>query len=246
MKQVYALLIGLVFLLFACEKDNNNGDNSTFDVSGFWLVTETITGNCEGEIYPQQEVVIFQIEQTDSNLTFITYPEGFVLEGTILGNTVNMEGEFPSGSGTNYISFTGSMGNNGTTLSGTSDWEWSNDFYSCSGTAIITGEKAGETNVNYSGTWNGIWISEEYELSGTFTVDVVQTGNNLGGTIDVPDIALYNAELEGEVHGHIVYFGDIDGIIKFAGIADNNSSSGSYTFPDFGDEGTWTASRSTK
>ncbi len=245
MKQLNAFLIGLVFILFGCEKDNN-GDSTTPDVSGFWIVTETITGNCEDEVYPQQETVIFEIEQADSNLTFITYPEGDVLEGTIVGITITMEGEFSSDGGNNHISFTGVIGNNGNSISGTGEWEWYSGFYSCSGTAVITGEKASNANINFSGEWNGSWASEEYGLDGTFSVDVTQTGHMLSGTIDVPEIDMYNAELEGEVHGHIVYFGDIDGIIKFAGTVEDDVASGNYIYPYFGDEGTWIATRAAK
>ncbi len=247
MKRSIFIFISLAFILCSCEK-SNNGDGQLIipDVSGFWIVTETITGNCEGEDYPQTEHVVFKIEQQDSVLTFTTFPDGDVLQGQITGYTITMEGEFSSSYGSNSIDFTGTVGGNGSTMNGNADWLWSYGEYSCGGTAVISGDKESEVTSDYTGTWNGTWVSEEYDdMEGTFTVDVVQSGNVLSGSINVPDIMLYNAELEGEVHGHIVCFGDVDGVIKFAGSINNNTSSGNYTYPYYDDEGGWTATKNT-
>jgi hypothetical protein len=248
MRRSFTILLGFMFILFACEKDNNKGDGelTTPDVSGFWIVTENLTGNCEGEEYPQQETIIFEIEQSDSNLTFTIFPDGDVLDGTIVGNTIKMDGEFSSSHGTNAISFSGTVGGGGTVMNGSGEWEWYSDYYSCSGTAVVTGEKAVETNTDFSGQWQGNWVSEEYDnMEGTFSVVVTQSGNSLTGNITVPEAFLLNAELEGQIHGNIVYFGDVGGVIKFVGTANNNSSSGNYTYPFFDDEGSWTAVKST-
>ncbi len=244
MNKYSAFLIGLICILFACNKDS--GEAESPDVSGFWIMTENILGNCGGDDYTELETVIVEIGQSGNNLTYITYPEGDILQGTITGNTITMEGEFTGGSGNNVISFSGTVGSNGNTLTGTAEWEWYSNTDNCSGTATVTGEKAADTDVNYSGIWEGTWTSDEYSMSGTFSVGVTQTGNILSGTIDVPEISLSDAVLQGEVHGRIVSFGDIDGIIKFAGTANNSSSSGNYTYPDFYDEGTWEAIKNIK
>jgi hypothetical protein len=246
MKRSILIYFSLMFILFSCEK-SSNGDGQLVipDVNGYWMVTETITGNCEGEDYPQVEKVIFNIEQQDSILTFTTFPEGDVLQGKITGHNITMQGEFSSSYGANAIDFTGTVGGNGTTMNGTADWLWSYGDHSCGGTATITGEKESEVTSDYSGVWTGTWISEEYDnTEGTFTVNVIQSGNVLSGSISVPEIQLLNADLEGEIHGHIVCFGDVDGVIKFAGSINNNTSSGNYIYPYFEDEGSWTAVKS--
>ena len=238
----YATILFAIIFLFACKKDNDN-DNEQPDASGFWIITENITGNCDGDNYSDQETVIVKIEQSGTDLIYTTYPGGDVMEGTINGNTISMEGEFSNGISTSIISFSGTIDNSAAVFNGTADWEEFSGDYSCSGTAVVSGEKASDTDKDYSGIWMGNWVSEEYYLSGTFSVNVTQSGHTLSGTISVPQISMSNAVLQGEVHGNIVYFGDIDGIIKFAGTIDNNTSSGTYTYPVYYDEGTWTAIR---
>lgn len=243
MKKCVTILF--VFLvLFSCSKDNDN-DNEQPDVSGFWIITENITGNCGGDDYTEQEIEIIEIEQSGINLIYTTYPEGKMLEGTIVGITITMEGEFSNGGTASIISFSGTINNTETIFNGNADWEEYSNDYNCSGTAVVSGEKAAENDEDYSGTWMGNWFSEEYGLNGSFTVNVNQTGHTLSGTISVPEISMSGAVLQGEVHGNVVYFGDINGIIKFAGTIDNNFSSGTYTYPVYGDEGTWTADRLT-
>lgn len=240
----YVTLLFTILVLFACKKDNNN-DNEQPDASGFWIVNENITGNCDGDNYYDQIMVIVEIEQSNNNLTYTTYPGGETLEGTIVGNTISMEGQYSDGYSTSNISFSGTINNSATVFNGIADWEEFSDSYYCSGTAIVSGEKAADTDEDYSGNWTGTWDSEEYGLSGSFTVNATQSGHTLSGTISVPEISMSGAVLQGEVHGNVVYFGDINGTIKFAGTIDNNSSSGSYTYPAYYDEGTWEAIRHT-
>ena len=240
----YVTLLFAILVLFACKKDNDN-DNEIPNVSGFWIVIENITGNCGGENYYDQETVIVEIEQSNNNLNYTIYPGGETLEGTINGNNITMEGQYSDGYSTSIISFSGTIDNSATVFNGTAGWEDFSDTHNCSGTAIVSGEKTSDTDEDYSGTWMGTWVSEEYGLSGSFTVNVTQSGHTLSGTISVPEISMSGAVLQGEVHGNVVYFGDINGTIKFAGTIDNNSSSGSYTYPAYYDEGTWEAIRHT-
>lgn len=81
--------------------------------------------------------------------------------------------------------------------------------------------------------------------SDTLFISNVDTNRVLSGTLNVPDIAMSDAELTGTVAGNVITFGDIDGLITFVGvIADNGSDAeGSYLYDDGFDDGTWEASR---
>ena len=133
----YITLLFAFLVLFACKKDNDN-DNEQPDASGFWIVIENVTGNCDGDDYYDQETIIVEIEQSGTNLNYITYPGEETLEGTIEGNNITVEGQYSHGHSTNIISFSGTIDNSATVFNGTADWEDFSDTHSCSGTAVVS------------------------------------------------------------------------------------------------------------
>ena len=247
MKKPYLILLSLTLCIYACEKNNDTGDdklNNITDISGFWIANQTISGNCSDEEYPTHKIAIYKVQQSDSVLKFITYPNGDTADGLIQGYQITWENEFYDGYGTNTINFSGVVDVSGNSISGTADWTWQSGTYSCSGSSIIAADKAAEQTVDFEGSWTGNWVSEEYDdMDGTFTVNITQEGNTLSGTISVPSIFEGEVALSGEVHGNVVYFGDVNGEIVFTGIINNNASNGTYEYPYYDDEGGWEASR---
>ncbi len=98
---------------------------------------------------------------------------------------------------------------------------------------------------NVQGTWTGTWDSSVHGIHGSFRVDLLQNGGALTGTIDIPTLGMSGTELSGTVTGKRMTFGDIGQRIVFIGTvaADTLSASGTYTYPEAGDKGTWAATR---
>ncbi len=237
------LFIVMIIMLASCKKDDNDIQGTAEDVSGFWIISETITGDCHGSVETEQETEIFSIEQTNNNLKITVYPNGDQLNGTINGEKISWSGTLPTSSGNMDITFSGNCSNSGTNASGNASWEWYSNTYNCSGTTVLTGNKVTSENANFEGEWNGSWDSEENSVDGIFSANVTQTGTTLSGTIDVPYLGLTNANLKGLVNGNVVFFGDVDDKIKFVGTLNEDSGEGTYSYMSLNDEGSWQATR---
>jgi len=240
---VYSMCAAFLLMFSSCEKDNNNNNITALTIDGFWIVDETVTDNCSGITETGQQTEIFSVEQHNNDLTVTLYPNGDVVNGTINHSNITWEGTLPSGSGQLDIDFTGTVSGNGNQIHGTADWIWHSDSYQCSGTTVMSGNKVLEESLNFEGEWNGTWESEDYSYEGIFSANVTQVNSLLSGTISVPEIGMYDAALEGIISGNVVYFGDIDEIIQFVGILENNTATGTYSYMSSTDEGSWIAER---
>ena len=243
-RYIISCLFLLTIVVFSsCKKDDDGIQKLPEDISGFWIIAETITGNCHGSVETEQKTEIFSINQQDSKLIITIYPNGDKLNGTIDGDNISWKGTIPSGSGKIDIDFTGTATNNGDKATGTASWEWYSDTYRCSGTNVLIGNKVTVVTANFEGVWNGTWNSEENPVDGTFSANVTQTGTVLSGIINVPYLGLSNASLKGLVNGNVVFFGDVDDKIKFVGIVNGDAGEGTYCYMSLSDEGSWTGTR---
>ncbi len=233
----------LLIIFSSCEKEENSDIKDVKrDISGFWIVNETIVGNCSGTTKTDQKMEIFKIKQQDNNLKVTIYPNGDEIDGTIDGTKISWEGTLPSGKGKVDISFTGTITDNNK-AKGTATWEWYKGTYRCSGTTTLNANKVITKKVNFEGKWTGTWTNKDNSISGTFSANVTQTDTLLTGTIDVPLINLTNEDLKGFVSGNVVYFGDINNKIKFIGTINEDSGIGTYSYMSLSDEGSWTGTR---
>jgi hypothetical protein len=135
-----SVFILVITLLTACSGGGGgSGDGPppgmktpVADLSGTWNITEDGTSNCPGEESYHYEYSIV-VSQSGNNLTVST-PAG-TFSGTIDGDRVAWTGSYPEDGGTTTITaMTLTVSNDGNSLSGTSSWNWSDNFESCSGT----------------------------------------------------------------------------------------------------------------
>ncbi|MDF1549802.1 MAG: hypothetical protein P1P88_18385 [Bacteroidales bacterium] len=243
-KLLFVLNLFFIFaiLFSSCKKDDDNV-GVQIDVNGFWIATETVSDNCSGSVETETKTEIFSVKQNADKLTITFYPIDKEMVGTLVGNTIKWNGTLPTSSGNTTMDFSGTVNSNGTEVTGSASWTWSSTTFECSGTTQVDASKVVAETANFAGDWQGTWQSEEGSYSGTFSVTVIQNDKTLSGKINVPEIGLSNADLTGEVSGNVVFFGDIEGTIKFVGILDNNSGSGDYAYPDYYDDGSWTATK---
>lgn len=236
----------LIALFVSCNKDEDDNQQKTLDINGFWIIQEDITGNCSGSLETEKDIEFYSVGQSGKNLEITLYPNGHIIQGHLDGNTLTWSGTIPTINGDLDIDFSGTVNAEGDEINGESDWQWYNDSYNCSGTTVTTGSKVVGDDIDFSGNWNGLWESEENNIEGGFSANISQDGNNLGGTISVPEIGLENAALSGMVHGNVVYFGDVGGVIKFVGVLKDEQASGGYSYNSLSDEGEWTASHASE
>ena len=216
------------------------------DLTGSWLVNQTISGNCPDVKYPITRTDIFIIKQSGNDLLIMPTSTGASFEGLISSDKVSWEMTVPEADGELKLNFSGTVSANGQTVTGQAIWTWSAGNLSCLGTAEISASKVTQPIENVSGKWEGNWQSSLAGLSGKFTTDITQLDGSLSGTITVPEIGLNKAELKGTVSGNTIAFGDINDQITFIGVlgVDTVSASGTYYYPAMGDYGSWHAEKS--
>ncbi len=235
-------IIILVVLFVSCNKDEVDNQQKTLDINGFWIMQEDVTGNCSGSSETENNTEVYSVRQSGSDLEITLYPNQDIIQGRLDGNVLSWSGTVPTINGNLDIDFSGTVNAEGNEINGEGDWQWYNDSYNCSGTIAASGSKIIGEDIDFSGNWNGLWESEENNIEGGFSANISQNGNSLGGTISVSGIGMENATLSGMVHGNVVYFGDVGGVIKFVGILKDGLASGGYSYNSLSDEGTWTAS----
>ncbi len=240
---VLSIFFSIIILFSYCKKEDENTTDLSINVGGFWIASETITGDCHGSVETETVTEIFSAVQTGNKLKITIYPITKELNGTLNGDVVTWNGTIPTSSGNTTIDFSGKANSEGSDISGSASWTWSTSGFQCNGTTRINATKVTTATADFSGSWEGSWQSEEASYSGTFSVSVVQEGETLSGTINVPEIGMSNADLTGQVSGNVVFFGDVAGIIKFVGTLINNQGSGDYAYPTMPDEGSWTATK---
>lgn len=239
--RLFSFFIALFML--SCNKDEGEDTAVNIDANGFWVASETTTGNCSGSMSTETKTMIYSIAQNGNDFTITFYPAENKVDGKLIGNKISWNGTIPTSSGNTAMNFAGEVDNTGTTVTGNGNWTWSSETFQCSGSVKVNAQKVVAQTADFSGNWQGTWQSEESSYSGTFSVNAVQNDNLLSGSINVPEIGLSNADLTGQVSGNIVFFGDIAGTIKFVGRLNNNTGAGDFAYPDFQEEGSWTGTR---
>ncbi|MBU1172395.1 MAG: hypothetical protein KKD44_22790 [Proteobacteria bacterium] len=242
MKNWFIFAMGLI--LIGCGGGGGDELNPPAgDMSGTWYATETVSG-CDDP--PQTEYETFQVVQSGNTLTVTIQETNEVVTGLISASTVTWNFSRSEDGGTSTIQFSGTLSDDGLTVTGTANWQWTNgsDTYTCSGTTQISAQLLQTADVNVSGHWSGLWYSSNTEdLSDSFTVTLVQNGTVLSGTINVPYIGIENSQLTGTVTGTSIVFGDIDHIITFQGTTSSIASIGTYDYSSSTDIGTWVATK---
>ncbi len=240
---VWVTVILSTVMLCSCDKDSKNA-SLAINMSGSWKIMETITGNCSGTVYPYNKMDIVAFEQISNSLTVVYSSLGTDFTGSVTGRAISFSGNYLQGDGTNTINFTGTLSEGANTFTGTAAWSWSDGESSCSGNAQVTGTKVAQIITDVEGQWAGEWESDNSYSSGPFTVNIYQTNKNLSGTISVPLLGLYNADLTGTFSGNSIVFGDIDNDIIFYGVADSDSTlTGCYKYSYFDEDGMWQATK---
>ena len=242
---ILLISVNLLFvLIYSCDKAGNSSPGIP-NLAGSWKIHETINGNCEGEDYPFNKIDIAAIKQNGNKLSVIYSTLGIDFSGTLAGNTITFSGNYPDNGGTNSIDFSGTLSADGNSFTGNASWTWSDNDYTCSGTAQVTGIKVAQALTNIDGEWEGIWESEDEYSTGSFTVDIIQSDTNLSGSINIPEIDIFDADLKGSFSGNSILFGDVNNEILFYGIVESDTSlTGGYTHDYLNDQGTWRAIKS--
>ncbi len=250
MKSLIILLqIAILHLsLIGCKKsaeEISGPQNPSSDLSGTWLVDETISGNCPDVKYPFTRTDIYLVTQSGNKLTILTTSTGGSFEGTISADKVSWKMTLPESGGELKLNFSGTVSTDGQSITGNATWIWSLGNLSCSGAAVISASKVTQPILDVTGEWNGTWESITTGLEGEFTTAVVQQGGSLTGTISVLELGLNKAPLKGNVTGNTIAFGDINDQITFVGVLgeDTLTASGTYYYPALGDYGSWTADK---
>jgi hypothetical protein len=102
-------------------------------------------------------------------------------------------------------------------------------------------------DLGISGKWSGSWANTtSNDATGTFTIEWVQSGSSLDGTISIKGTpCLDGGSISGEVHGATIEFGAVKGqvLVEYTGKIDGDSMSGTYETDCGNAEGTWEASK---
>jgi hypothetical protein len=81
--------------------------------------------------------------------------------------------------------------------------------------------------------WEGSWNSTQYDIAGTFRMDVTRTTNDMVGSLVVRGSdCIGSGSLDAEIHGSHIEFGLIEGgraAISFSGTIDGGLMQGTYT-----------------
>lgn len=134
-----SVLVALALAPLVACADVDSNDDPPVDVAGTWNLTDTVGQNNCGDSGSSSYSV--EVTQNENALTVST-PVG-VFSGAINGNTVQWTGSFPEDGGTTTInSMTLTVSADGNSLSGSSNWSWTDGSESCSGTTNTTGTRA--------------------------------------------------------------------------------------------------------
>lgn len=123
-------------LLAACGEEAPMGPEG--GVAGIWSIQafEDAT-NC-GEGTDSYSLSV-RIEQSGNSLTVTI--DGTDYTGSLTGTTGTWSGSYDEDGGTTSEEYTVTFANANSTLSGGSEWTWSDGASSCSGTVTVTGSR---------------------------------------------------------------------------------------------------------
>ena len=119
-----------------------------------------------------------------------------------------------------------------------------------SASASPASSESGTLSGNWAGTWN---IDPPYaEVTGTFTMEIEQTGGSFSGTVELTNSDCGNGTVNGTINGTSVTFGWVTTKqpVQFTGVLDGTSSmSGTWSSvacsdPSISLTGTWEATKS--
>ena len=122
--------------------DSNDTDapSSTLNVTGRWRVTEVDSSNCDESGAIRTDT--WDVTHVGNNITVLSLDRSTVLNGTIAGNTINLQGSFPEDGGITTVTSTNiTVGPTGNTISGIEFWSFTDFSDSCSGTTSVTGSR---------------------------------------------------------------------------------------------------------
>ena len=109
-----------------------------------------------------------------------------------------------------------------------------------------------QAEASLTGTWDGTWqIDPPYaDVAGAFTMELVQKGSSLSGTVEITNTDCSNGTVEGTVNGTNVTFGWVltPQPVQFTGTVGNDSMSGTWSSlscssPSVPLTGTWQAQK---
>jgi subtilisin family serine protease len=111
------------------------------DVAGTWSITNTNNANTCGDPTGVPEAFNITVTQTGSSITVATDLPGVgPFSGTVTGNSVSWSGSYPEDGGTTTItSLTATV--SGDSMSGSSNWSWTDGVTACSGSDTFTGTR---------------------------------------------------------------------------------------------------------
>jgi len=120
-----------------------SADVAQASIAGSWSIHEEVDGaGCGNGTYEDEYQI--SVVQNGSHITVTApldaYPYEAEFLGTVDGNHVQWNGEYPEEGGTTSVDHL-SVTVNGSTLSGTASWSWSDGQYSCSGTTRVSGQR---------------------------------------------------------------------------------------------------------
>ena len=151
LKDFRTLFLGLVmaFSLTACGggDDPPSLQPPDFDLSGTWIVKETILSATSVCVDEEGETSSYEItvKQEGNSLT-VTTPAG-TFSGTISGDKVQWSGSYPDDGGTTTIAGMELTASSKSKLGGNTEWTWTDGNFSCSGTTQVDADlKSGGTS----------------------------------------------------------------------------------------------------
>lgn len=161
---VSVLILGVT--LSACGGSGGGGDSDTeapiADVSGTWDITETMGSNDCGELPGETDNYEVTVTMNGNDVTVVT-PVG-TFTGTLDGDQLEWTGSYPEDGGTTTItSMDLTVSSNGSSLSGTTRWRWTDGNTSCSGRTSVVGVRTSAPPV---GGGNNIVDSEPNDTPG--------------------------------------------------------------------------------
>lgn len=203
----YLVLAAVLVLMFGCGGGGGGGSSDTpLDVAGVWTIVETSGENTCDEPVGVVETYDVTVVQDGTDLT-VTTPMG-VFTGSIDGDAVEWTGSFEEDGGTTTITLMDlTVSEDGTRVTGTADWTWTNGTFICEGTMSVTGTMKIEpdpppSGLDLSGFWSVVETTgandcgDEVGVSFNYFAEITQDGNDLDIYIS-PD--MFSGTLDGNV-----------------------------------------------
>ena len=147
MKRISCITLTILLLAAGCSGSQALID-AAVQLTGAWNIEELITqasGVCSDSVGDTSSYTL-QIVQNGNELIITVgsdAPEnaGAIFTGTISGNTIDWQGNYPTNGGTTEVTSTNITATDND-FNGTANWNWSDGNDSCSGTTQVQGTKS--------------------------------------------------------------------------------------------------------